>query len=385
MQRGVADGGAADEHRLESRHRRQRAGAADLEIDLLQHRVGLLGRELVGDRPARLSRDAAEFVTAGEVVEFEDDAVDLESELGTLPCHRLEVGDATLDALNRLDEFRHRQTEVAQRLQDPGVRLGHRPALHHAEAVGEEGQRAAGGDGGVELAQRARRTVARIHRRLLAPDSGLAHPATETGERQIHLTAHLQHRGRIAPELARHGVDGAQVGSDVLAGRTIAACRAAHQQAVLVSQRNGQTIELRFGGVVHALPCQGFTHTAVEVDQLALVHGLAQREHRHAMQHRFEARTRRAADALRRRVRRHQFGVCGLQRAKLVEARVVLGVRNLRCVEQVVAVVLFPEPLAQLGHTRGTLHRIGFARAHCSTSRSSFSLPSGVSGWRRMS
>ena len=34
VQRGVADGDAADEHRLEPRHRRQRAGAADLEFDV---------------------------------------------------------------------------------------------------------------------------------------------------------------------------------------------------------------------------------------------------------------------------------------------------------------------------------------------------------------
>ena len=60
VQRGVADGGAADQHRLQARHRRQRAGAADLEFDVAQHRERLVGRELVGDRPARRALDMAE-------------------------------------------------------------------------------------------------------------------------------------------------------------------------------------------------------------------------------------------------------------------------------------------------------------------------------------
>ena len=39
VQRGVADRHAADEHRLEPRHRRQRAGATDLELDVAHHVV----------------------------------------------------------------------------------------------------------------------------------------------------------------------------------------------------------------------------------------------------------------------------------------------------------------------------------------------------------
>jgi hypothetical protein len=53
VQGGVGDGDAADEHRLELGHRGHGAGAADLELDVLQRRHLLLGRELVGGGPAQ--------------------------------------------------------------------------------------------------------------------------------------------------------------------------------------------------------------------------------------------------------------------------------------------------------------------------------------------
>ena len=52
VQRRQPDGGAADEHRLEHRERRRAPGAPDAHHDVAQERRLLLGRELVGDRPA---------------------------------------------------------------------------------------------------------------------------------------------------------------------------------------------------------------------------------------------------------------------------------------------------------------------------------------------
>ena len=56
VQRGVAHRDAADEHRCEPRHRRERTGAADLELDIAHGRERLVGGELVGDGPARRPR-----------------------------------------------------------------------------------------------------------------------------------------------------------------------------------------------------------------------------------------------------------------------------------------------------------------------------------------
>ena len=58
---------------------------------------------------------------------------------------------------------------------------------------------------------------------------------------------------------------------------------------------------------------------------------------------------RRRADALRRRVGRDETGIGLLERDELVVELVVLGVGDLRIVEDVVAVEVVVEDLAQLG------------------------------------
>lgn len=67
---------AADENRLQAGDRRQRAGAADEDLDVEKRRLGLLGRVLVRHRPARLARDEAEALLQRQVIDLIDDAVD---------------------------------------------------------------------------------------------------------------------------------------------------------------------------------------------------------------------------------------------------------------------------------------------------------------------
>ena len=81
VQRGQADGGAADEHRLEHGERRRPAGAPDRHHDVLEQRRALLRRELVGDGPAGRLRREAELLALREVVDLHDDAVDLVAEV----------------------------------------------------------------------------------------------------------------------------------------------------------------------------------------------------------------------------------------------------------------------------------------------------------------
>ena len=73
---------AADRDRLQPRHRRQRAGAADLDVDAVQDGGRLLGREFVRHRPARAARDEAEPLLQVEPVDLVDDAVDVVAERG---------------------------------------------------------------------------------------------------------------------------------------------------------------------------------------------------------------------------------------------------------------------------------------------------------------
>ena len=62
VQRGVGDDDAADRHRIEPRDRRQRARAANLDLDVAQHGRRLLGRKFMRNGPARRARDEAEAV-----------------------------------------------------------------------------------------------------------------------------------------------------------------------------------------------------------------------------------------------------------------------------------------------------------------------------------
>ena len=83
VQCGAADQDAADVDRLKFCHRRQRAGAADLDTDFPQHGGGLFGGELPGDGPTRRAPDKAETALQPEVVYLVDDTVDVVAEAGS--------------------------------------------------------------------------------------------------------------------------------------------------------------------------------------------------------------------------------------------------------------------------------------------------------------
>ena len=88
VQRGVGHDDAADRHRFEPRHRRQRSGAAHLDVDAVQHGHRLLGRKFVRRRPARAARAEAEPLLQVEPVDLVDDAVDIVGQLRALGLDR---------------------------------------------------------------------------------------------------------------------------------------------------------------------------------------------------------------------------------------------------------------------------------------------------------
>ncbi len=213
--------------RFELRHRRQRAGAADLDIDVLDDRRCLLGSKLVRRRPARRARHETEPLLPVEPVEFVNDAVNIVVELGAL----------TFDVAIELPAWRssERHNFISGLVTKP-IWPNHftMPVLgvfrYFAEftpRIGEEFQRPRCCDRGIELTQRSRRGVARIDVKLLAGRRLLLVQFQKIRLAQINLAAHLAHGGHVAAlQFLRNILDGAHVGGDVLAFRAVATGRA---------------------------------------------------------------------------------------------------------------------------------------------------------------
>jgi len=122
--------------------------------------------------------------------------------------------------------------------------------LQHAHVVEEDLERSGRGDGGVLLAHRSRRRVARVGEHGLAR---LLQARVEPGEllaRHVDLAAGFQACGLLqrAGEPRRDGLDRAQVLGDVLADAPVAAGGAPHEAAALVEQGHPEAVDL---GLAH--------------------------------------------------------------------------------------------------------------------------------------
>ena len=115
VQRRVLHHDAADCDRLELGDRRQRAGAADLDLDILDDGGRLLGRKFVRDRPARRARHEAEPLLPVESVDFVDDAVDVV----------VEAGAPRLDLAVELQQLLDRAAHLGQRVGLEAARSNH--------------------------------------------------------------------------------------------------------------------------------------------------------------------------------------------------------------------------------------------------------------------
>ncbi len=358
VQRDVAHRHAAHEHRREPRHRRERSGAADLELDVPDDGERLVGSKLVGDRPARRARHESEPLLVGAVIELVDDAVDLIGERAAPLAQLAIVAEAARDSAHGARVPGCRQAEPAQPLEQLALARRGGGALERPEAVEESRERPRGGNARVELPQAPGGRVARIHEHLLAALARLAVHALEAGERHEDLPARLeQGRSRRAQAL-RHGANGAHVGGDVLAGEAVAARRGLCEQPLAVDHRHREPVELRLRDVVEvARDAETLVDAAVEGLHVLLREGVVEREHRNLVHDLAETAARRSRHALRGRVGRDELGMRRFQRAQFQHQPVVLGVGNQRIIEHVVAVVVLCNLRAQLRRARRRLLR----------------------------
>src|SRR5689334_23153910 len=152
VQRDVLHDDAADADRLELADRRERPGAADLDLDVTQHGHGAFGREFVRDAPARRARDEAEPLLPVDAVDLVDHAVDIVVELGALLLDLAMEGDQLLDGVAEFCQRIGFETAALEPVDHAGLRrLRHR--AHLAPGIGEEAEWTRGGDARVLLPQ----------------------------------------------------------------------------------------------------------------------------------------------------------------------------------------------------------------------------------------
>ena len=189
----------------------------------------------------------------------------------------------------------------------PHWRVG-RHLAHLAPGIGEEAERARGGDARVLLAQRAGGGIARIGEDLLARRLLPLVELEEIGLGHVDLAAHLADFRHVAAfELLRHVLQRADIGGDVLAFAAVAAGGGGDEFAVLVAQRHRQAVDLRLGAEGDLLVVAELEEAADagdEIDDVLLGEGVVEREHRHRVAHFLEAAGGRGADPARRRIRR---------------------------------------------------------------------------------
>ena len=228
--------------------------------------------------------------------------------------------------------------------------------------IGPEGKRPAGGDVRIFLAQRAGRRVPRVGKQSVA---GFFLPSVEVSEsrlRHVDLAAHLDQAGAV---LGRHlqpagdDVDGGHVGGDVFSGATVSSGGGLYQLPVLVGERDSQAIDLELaqvsgiGGDLAAQP------GSPGIELVGSEH-VVEAHHGHPVNDRREQHGGRGTDRLGRRSRDQQVGVVGLDDPQLANELVEVGVRDLRRVELVVALVVVRDELAQF---LGPRHRVGSVHA----------------------
>ena len=365
MQRGVGHGHAADEYRRQLGHRRQLAGATDLDFDAEHLGQLLLRRVLVGHGPARLAGDEAQLPLQRDAVDLVDHAVDVVGQGVALAADVLVESDQ-LDGAGGPRRLLGDREAPGLELRQPvelGRAIGAAFACRRdfAQPIGKEAQGPRRGNRRVELAHRARRRVARIdeHLLVLLPGRDLLALAlverVEVGTLHVDLAAHFDHGWRLAVQAQRNLAHRADVLRDLFADLAVAAGRGLHQHAVFVAQVHGQAVELEFADIRHLRSVLGQTeflaHPRIEgAGAAGRDVGLgADRQHRHLVAHLGEAVEHLAAHPLCRRVGRAQVGVFGLDGLQALEQLVVLGVRQFGRVKHVIQVGVPVELFAQCG------------------------------------
>jgi hypothetical protein len=179
------------------------------------------------------------------------------------------------------------------------------------------------------LSQRSGRRVARVGKLLLALFLLLAIHGLKVALEHQHFAAHFEKIRQIAAfEPQRDGTQRTQIGADILAGKAITPGRAQGENALVVGETDGKTVELGLRGVFDrpGNP-EAFAHAPVESLDFGLAERIVERQHGRRMRDLREYLGRHCANAPGRGIRRRQPGILFFECLQFAEQPVVFRVR----------------------------------------------------------
>ena len=359
MQRGARDGRAGDRHRVELGDRREYTGAAHLDANFAQDGLLFLGRELKGNGPARRTGGKAQVELLLKAIDLYDHAVDVVIQVAAV----LERLGTELVDFGRRGATSHVGVDAKAGATQPVEELALAVDVQRigiGDGIDKGGQVAARCDLGILLAQAASSGVARVGEGIAPLGIGLFIQTNKAALGHIDLAAHLDgalavgtHVGeRRLGQVHRHILDGTNVERHVLARGAIATCGRTYEGAVLVGKGHAQTVDLKLAGIGNAAGTERILGALEPCVELVQIHGIVHRIHARHMSDRRKLLAHVAAHALGIAVGRHQIRVGRLDFLQLNEHFVKGGVRDLGCIEHVVAIGVVIELVAQLGRTR---------------------------------
>src|SRR5204862_6530040 len=139
------------------------------------------------------------------------------------------------------------------------------------------------GRGGILLAHRARRGVARVREARLAGLFELTVQGLELAARHEDFAAHLDgvELRHSRAETDGQALDRPEVRGDLLAHAAVTARGAAHEAAPLVAESDAAPVDLRLADVAERGAGQRALDARLEFAELVRRRGVVEREHRH--------------------------------------------------------------------------------------------------------
>ena len=360
MQRRASDCASANKNRLEHGHRSKHAGASYLHKNVEQTCLDTLGLILICDGPARRFRGEAEPLPLLEQIHFHNCAIGL---IRKIMAHAIKRADRLENFFNRVRQppsIAVRHSEFFQQRKQFGM-LRKIDIFCRPGSVKNDAERTLRHDFRIKLLERTGRRIAWVRKKRQACFLAFLIQFGEAALIHEHFAPYFENGWRGSAQSFRNRADCFNILRDVVAHRSVAACRGVLEPAVFVKERDGHSVHFWFDNDGNFFVRQETRDACVEVGDLFFGVSVVETQHRHAMRHLREGFQRCFAHPLRRRIRRKQFRKARFQIDKLRVKPVILAVADRGRSLFIVAAIMLFDLAPQL---RGALCRLRLIHGH---------------------